>query len=217
MRNVGLDLTKNGNGFLANVAEANSTVVDINMTSAPSTDSKPLGFYFSKDIPGHVREKSLGTKDPSSTSPGGKAAMGLYFSKDTTVSDDSGSDVTTQAKPEDASSHDSRQGRSTSDTQQSADTIAGQMFDANAHESKAANHTHRKYLRGSSMGVQGLQGDSTRAVQKQEVNQQAQASSTGAWQKARDKSQSSLVIAVNSSEGQFKPAAKKSSLNTDDM
>ena len=79
-----LDLKKNGDGFLSNVAETQSNVPGVTITAAPAVDSKPLGFYFSKDIPGHVKEKSLniGSSSDSSQAVDGKAAMILYFNND---------------------------------------------------------------------------------------------------------------------------------------
>ena len=70
-----------GDGFLSNVAEAQKGALETNITNAPSGDSKPLGYYFAKDIPGHVKEKGLGIRLNSSAHipRGGKAAMGAYF------------------------------------------------------------------------------------------------------------------------------------------
>lgn len=77
----GSTLNLTGDGFLSNVAEAQKGVLETNITNAPSGDSKPLGYYFAKDIPGHVKEKGLGIRLNSSAHipRGGKAAMGAYF------------------------------------------------------------------------------------------------------------------------------------------
>ena len=78
-----LDLTKNGNGSLSNVAEAQSSISGVSMTAAPAVDSKPLGFYFSKDIPGDMKEKAMGLRSSTDSSEAvdGKAAMSLYFNQ----------------------------------------------------------------------------------------------------------------------------------------
>lgn len=139
-----LDLKKNGDGFLSNVAEAQSNVPGVTVTAAPAVDSKPLGFYFSKDIPGHVKEKSLniGSSTDSSQAVDGKAAMSLYFNNDR-----QNVDAAAEMQSEQTNARDANSQQASTDGQQlitqGADGLAG-----------SSDSRHRKVLRGISKGIQ---------------------------------------------------------------
>ncbi|KAL3130914.1 hypothetical protein ABBQ38_000241 [Trebouxia sp. C0009 RCD-2024] len=138
-----LDLTKNGNGFLSNIAEAQGDVPGVTVTAAPAVDSKPLGFYFAKDIPGLVKEKSLGTrtKGDSANAVDGEAAMRLYFNKDNSSS--GRQDVHTAV--------DVQSEQVTTDGQQRTNEGAEGFTDTRS------DLQHRKVLRGISKGIQARQ------------------------------------------------------------
>lgn len=144
-----IDLKKNGDGFLSNVAEAQSNVPGVSITAAPAMDSKPLGFYFSKDIPGHVKEKALGIRSSTDSSKlvDGKAAMSLYFNKDKPEGKDmNASEVQHEQK--------SAQQASTDGLQSTAQRAAGST-------GTTSDSQHRKALRGISKGIQTGQADDT--------------------------------------------------------
>lgn len=139
-----LDLKKNGDGFLSNVAETQSDVPGVTTTATPAVDSKPLGFYFSKDIPGHVKEKGLNMKSSSDSSKpvDGKAAMSLYFNKDRQKVD-----AAAEAQSERTSARDT--------TSQQASTKGQQLSAQGADGSTGSSDSrHRKVLRGISKGIQ---------------------------------------------------------------
>lgn len=139
-----LDLKKNGDGFLSNVAEAQSNVPGVTTSAAPAVDSKPLGFYFSKDIPGHVKEKGLNIRSSSDSSKAvdGKAAMSLYFNQDR-----QNVDAAAEVQSEQTNAHDTNSQQASTDGQhiptQGADGLAG-----------SSDSRHRKVLRGISKGIQ---------------------------------------------------------------
>ncbi len=209
-----MDLTKNGDGFLSNVAEARKGAVEANETAAPSGDAKPLGFYFSKDIPGHVKEKALGTRNrPPSAMPTGKAAMGLYFNKDNKESERSDPrDATTQIGASVAEGF-----ISASETRQSAGASTDRATSSDVESFSVQNSMHRKELRGITMGAQGMQDQHSAESQGIPENRAEDAIEEQDSEEAHDGSRSSLVIAISSSAGQYKPLTKKASLNTDDM
>ena len=138
-----LDLTKNGNGFLSNVAEAQGEVSGVTVTAAPAADSKPLGFYFAKDIPGLVKEKSLGTRSngDSGKAVDGKAAMRLYFNRDNSSS--GRQDVHTAA--------DVQSKQVSTEEQQQRNERPDVLTDTRSESQ------HRKVLRGISKGIQAQQ------------------------------------------------------------
>lgn len=224
-----IDLNKNGNGFLSNVAEAKKGAVE-SVDNVPAVESKPLGFYFSKDAQGHVKENAQSTrhKFPSALPTGGKAAIGMYFNKDSkqpNLSDTSG--ITHQSdavrtESDNAASQRSGKDRSMSAEQQSAGSAGGVTTEGGRDRLSVKDTRHRKDLRGISMGIQLGQGASLDNVgkgQRKPVNivKQSQTGEQGFAHEADDSSGSSLVIAINSSGGQFKPSKKRTSLNTDDM
>lgn len=134
-----LDLTKNGNGFLSNVAEARGAIPGGPLTAGPAVASKPLGFYFAKDIPGRVKEKSLGTrsKGGSATAVDGKAAMRLYFNKDSS-----------SGRQDVNASLDVQSEQTSADGQQQTNEKAEGLTDTDS------DSQHRKVLRGISKGIQ---------------------------------------------------------------
>ena len=216
-----MDLTKNGNGFLSNVQEAKKGAVETYETAAASGDAKPLGFYFSKDIPHHVKEKALGirSKIPSVIPSGGKAALGLYFNQDSKQSEElnsSGTRAAGQVGSGDAAS----QYRSTSEEQLPGST-ADVPDDVDGEQSRVKDTKHWKELQGISMNAQPRRETRLAQGQAQSLPANRNGVSKGEEdllvQEADDRSQISLVIAVNSPDGQFKPSKKRTSLNTDDM
>ena len=143
-----LDLKKNGDGFLSNVAQAQSNVSGVNITAAPAVDSKPLGFYFSKDIPGHVKEKALGIRSSTESSKpvDGKAAMSLYFNKE--KPEGQGTDAASEVQREQTSKRKTFVQESNIDGQQSKPQRAAGL------PGTSSNSQHRKALRGISKGIQ---------------------------------------------------------------
>ena len=205
-----LDLTKNGDGFLSNVAESQRVAEGINATSAPAVDSKPLGFYFSKDIPGHVKEKALGTRSSENTNRpiDGKAAMSLYFNKDKVQPSRPESKAASASQTHEPDKH--------KFLQQSDEELSDLRADSAHVGIDSQDRVHRKVLRGISKGVQddkafdaGVSGIAGDAQDGPDTPRDVE--------KGANKSGGSLVIAVNSSSGQYKPLTQKSSLNTDDM
>ena len=200
---------------MSNVAEVQKHATDSNATTTPPAgDSKPLGFYFSKDIPGHVKEKALGTRSSSNNNRpiDGKAAMSRYFNEDKAKSDKQESSI--------EYSNDSEQ----HSQQQSTDELVTQQASADEQEASevglnalvdggtdSRDQVHRKVLRGISKGIQDARALETGAGPHDESEQSADAG------KAGGSSTGSLVIPLNSSTGQFKPSTQKPSLNTDDM
>jgi len=180
-----------------------------------------LGFYFSKDIPHHVKEKALGirSKIPSVIPSGGKAALGLYFNQDSTKSEELHSSDT-QAAGQIGSSDTASQYRSTSE-EQLPDSTADATADMDSEQSRVKDTKHRKELQGISMNAQPMRETRLAQGQAQSLPANRKGKSEGdedfLVQEADDRSQTSLVIAVNSSAGRFKPSKKRTSLNTDDM
>ncbi|KAL0028701.1 hypothetical protein WJX79_000693 [Trebouxia sp. C0005] len=141
-----INLTKNGDGFLSNVQEANKGAEEAYEAAAASGDAKPLGFYFSKDIPHHVKEKALGirSKMPSVIPSSGKAALGLYFNRDSTKSEELDSSDT-RAAEQIGSSDTASQYRSMS-KEQLPGSIADVTADTDGEESREKDTKHRKEL-----------------------------------------------------------------------
>ena len=144
------NLKKNGHGFLSNVAEAQRGVSGVSITAAPAVASKPLGFYFSKDIPGHVKEKALGTRssnDPTKAVDG-KAAMNFYFNKDRPLTERQHVDSALEVQSEQIIARGATAQQISTDEQQSVhqreDGLAGALSDSQ----------HRKVLRGINKGIQ---------------------------------------------------------------
>ena len=172
-----LDLKKNGDGFLSNVAEAQSNVPDVSITAAPAVDSKPLGFYFSKDIPGHVKEKALGIRS-STDSPkpvDGKAAMSLYFNKERPDKQDT--DAASEVQREQTSRRNSTAQETSTDGQRWITERAVGLTGA------TSGSQHRKVLRGISKGIQTGQS----------INTESNASTGDAVNRSSD----SLSVALN--------------------
>ena len=148
------DLKKNGDGFLSNVARAQSNVPGVGITVAPAMDSKPLGFYFSKDIPGHVKEKALGIRSSTDSSKlvDGKAAMSLYFNKDKP-----------EGKGMNASEvqHEQNPVLGTPAQQTSTDELRSTAQRAAGSTGTTSDSQHRKALRGISKGIQTGQAVNT--------------------------------------------------------
>ncbi|DBA84007.1 TPA: hypothetical protein ACH3X1_006494 [Trebouxia sp. C0004] len=216
-----IDLTKNGDGFLSNVQEANKGAVETYETATASGDAKPLGFYFSKDIPHHVKEKALGmrSKMPSIIPSGGKAALGLYFNQDSTQSEELDSSDTRVAG-QIGSSDTASQYRSMSEEQQLPGSTADVTADMDGKRSGVTNIKHRKELQGISLNAQPRQETSLDQGQAQSLPANRKGKSERedlSLQEADDMSRSSLVIAVNSPAGQIKPSKKRTFLNTADM
>jgi len=180
-----------------------------------------LGFYFSKDIPHHVKEKALGirSKIPSVIPSGGKAALGLYFNQDSKKSEELHSSDT-RAAGQIGSSDTASQYRSTSEEQLPGST-ADATADMDGEQSRVKDTKHRKELQGISMNAQPRRETRLAQGQAQSLPANRKGKSEGdedfLVQEADDRSQTSLVIAVNSSAGRFKPSKKRTSLNTDDM
>lgn len=217
-----IDLTKNGKGFLSNVQEANKGAEETYEAAAASGDAKPLGFYFSKDIPHHVKEKALGirSKLPSVIPSSGKAALGLYFNQDGKQSeelDSSNIRAARQAGFNDTAS----QYRSMSEEQQLPGSIADTKAGMDGKKSGVEDTKHRKELQGISTKAQSRQETSLDQGQAQSLPANRKGKFEGerdfSVQEADDRSQRSLVIAVTSPAGQFKPSKKRTSMNTDDM
>ena len=144
-----LDLTKTGNGFLSNVAEAQGGVTGVTGTAGSAVDSKPLGFYFAKDIPGLVKEESYGikSKGDSEEAVDGKAAMRVYFNQDNSIGrQDVHAAVDVQS--EQVSTH----------TQQHMYEKAEGLTDTRP------DLQHRKVLRGISTSIQARQAESNLSV-----------------------------------------------------
>lgn len=211
-----IDLTKNGDGFLSNVHEANKGAVETYETAAAS---KPLGFYFSKDIPHHVKEKALGirSKMPSVIPSSGKAGLGLYFNQDSKHSEELDSSDT-RAAGQIGTSDTASQYRSMSEEPQLPGSVADVTADMDGGKSGVKDTRHRKELQGISMNAQPRRETSLDQGQKLPASRKAKSEGEDvSVQEADDRSQSSLVIVVNSPPGQFKLSKKRTSLNTDDM
>jgi len=169
-----------------------------------------------------VKEKALGirSKMPSVIPSSGKAALGLYFNQDSKQSEELDSSDT-HAAGQIGSSDTASQYRSMSEEQQLPGSTADVTADMDGEESGVKDTKHRKELRGISMNVQPRQETSLDQGQDQSLPANRKGKSEGeedsSVQEADDRSHSSLVIAVNSSAGQFKPSKKRTSLNTDDM
>ena len=148
-----LNLKKNGDGFLSNVAEAHSNVPGVSITAAPAVDSKPLGFYFSKDIPGHVKEKALGIRSSTDSSKpvDGKAAMSLYFNRDEAEGQDT--DGASEVQREQTSGRDTTAQQTSTDDQQSIPQKAAGVTGT------SSDSQHRKVLRGISKGILSAQAN----------------------------------------------------------
>ena len=88
-------------------------------------------------------------------------------------------------------------------------------------QSRVKDTKHWKELQGISMNAQPRRETRLAQGQAQSLPANRNGVSKGEEdllvQEADDRSQISLVIAVNSPDGQFKPSKKRTSLNTDDM
>ena len=177
-------------------------------------DSKPLGFYFSKDIPGHVKEGTLGTRSSENSNRpiDGKAAMSLYFNKDKAKPSRQESDAASAAQTEKRDNQISLKQQLHQDDQETSD------LGANSADVGPDPHDkmHRKVLRGISNGIQDGKTTDARASAAADNAHDGIRRPDGVEQGVNNSS-GSLVIPVNSSSGQHKPLTQKTSLNTDDM
>ena len=172
-----------------------------------------------------MKEKALGirSKMPSVIPSSGKAALGLYFNQDSKQSeelDSSNTRAAGQIKSNIGSSDTASQYRSMSEKQQLPGSIADVTADMDGRKSGVKDTKHRKELQGISMKAQPRQETSLDQGQAQSLPANRKGGKTEedfSVQEADDRSQSSLVIAVSSPAGQFKPSKKRTSLNTDDM
>ena len=192
--------------------------MDVNVTAEPSTDVKPLGFYFSKDIPGHVKEKALGVRNKLSSSmpTGGKAELGLYFNNNTHSANSSmrqsavepqmGPDAATSSKSATQSINFGR--KQSTELTNTPDTKVGRVNSQNMLYSM-----HRKELRDLSMGVQ----PPSKPLDSNGRSSILDNSTKDFERLAIDKSHTSLVIAVNSATGKFESQRKTHFLNSDDV
>ncbi len=163
-----------------------------------------------------MKEKALGirSKIPSVIPSGGKAALGLYFNQNGKQSKELDSSDT-RAAGQIGSRDTASQYRSTSEEQLPGST-ADATADMDGKQSRVKDTKHRKELQGISMNAQPRQ--ETRLVRGQAQSKgKSEEEEDFLVQEADDTSHSSLVIAVNSSAGRFKPSKERTSLNTDDM